>query len=285
MAVIERCYVHNINDEKCVETNKILHDHLLSWSDGFYKGEIGIIEYYNVSSFASMPFIFTKKISNDMPFYYKKNVRHFYYMHMTASKWGVRAINNYLHAKLMWNIDADTKTLINEYFLCKYGEYADKMRIFYEELESACENCKRIKHYQYVYNVRRELTVELANKSKDIFDFNHMKLNERADDYQAGPSLVETLERYTKVFEEFSLFIKDKDFSMFEEDYLQLEYGYNMLNFIYYKVLEVMEETSDYNEKIKYFSKKLENTVNPLDGYDVRILFKNGLTATKMFED
>ena len=86
------------------------------------------------------------------------------------------------------------------------------------------------------------------------------------------------------MFEEFSLFIKDKDFSMFEEDYLQLEYGYNMLNFIYYKVLEVMEETSAYNDKIEYFAKKLENTVKPLDGYDVRILFKNGLTATKMLE-
>ena len=282
--VIERCYVHNINDEKCVETNKILYDRLMSWVNGHYKGEITIGEYYNVSSFASMPFILTDRMFHDITIYHEIGARHIHYMHMTASNWGVRAINDYGYAKLLWNIHYDKECLKHEYYTSRYGVHADKMRSIYEELERVCANCKRIKHYQYVYDVRRELTVELANNSQNIFDFNHIKFDGRADDYQAGPSFTETVNGFEKCFHEFCEFVRDKDTLMFEEDYEQLEYGLNMLKFLYYKVLEVLEDTREAKEQVAYYAEKLEQTTKPLDGYDVRKLFKNGLTATKLLE-
>ena len=282
--VIERCYVHNINDTKCVETNKMLYDNLMAWVNGYYKGNITIGEYYNVSTFANMPFILTDRMFNDIPFYHKTGARHMHYMHMTASNWGVRAINNYVYAKLLCNIHYDKECLKREYFSSRYGIYADKMRSIYDELERVCANCKRIKHYQCVNGTIRRLTVELANNNPDIFDFNHIKLNGRADDYQAGPSFSETVNGFENCFHDFCEFIKDKDTLMFEEDYEQLEYGMNMLKFLYYKVLEVLEDNSEVKEKIAYYAKKLEQTTKPLDGYGVRKLFKNGLTATNLLE-
>lgn len=282
--VIERCYAHNINDEKCVETNKMLCNRLMSWVNGYYKGELTIGEYYNVSSFAAMPFILTDRMFNDIPFYYEIGARHMHYMHMTASKWGVTAINNYMYAKLLWKIDSDKEELKHAYYISKYGEYADYMRALYEELERICANCKRIKHYQYITDRIRGLTTELAAKKKILFDYNHMKFEGRADDYQAGPSLSETVNRFEECFKNFCEFIKDKDIQMFQEDYEQLEYGLNMLKFIYYKVLEVLCENSGAEKEIAYYAKKLEETTKPLDGYDVRKTFKNGLTATQMIE-
>ena len=282
--VIERCYVHNINDEKCTETNKMLYDRLMSWVNGYYKGELTIGEYYNVSSFASMPFILTDRMFNDIPFYYEIGARHIHYMHMTASNWGLRAINDYAYAKLLWNVSFDKEVLKREYYTSRYNAYGNKMRSIYEELEKVCANCKRIKHYQYVYNVRRELTVELANKDQNIFDFNHIKLDGRADGYQAGPSFTETVNGFEKCFHEFCEFVRDKDTLMFEEDYEQLEYGLNMLKYLYYRILDVLEDNAEFKEKIAYYAEKLEQTTKPLDGYDVRKLFKNGLTATNLLE-
>ena len=102
--------------------------------------------------------------------------------------------------------------------------------------------------------------------------------------YQAGPSSTETVNGFEKCFHEFCEFVRDKDTLMFEEDYEQLEYGLNMLKFLYYKVLEVLEDTPEAKEQVAYYAEKLEQTTKPLDGYDVRKLFKNGLTATKLLE-
>ncbi len=283
--VIERCYVHNINDQRCVETNKMLYDRLMSWVTGYYKGELTVGEYYNVSSFASMPFILTDRMFNDIPFYYEIGARHIHYMHMTASNLGLRAINDFAYAKLLWNVRYDKEAFKTEYYTTRYGAYSDKMRSIYEKLERVCANCKRIKHYQYVYNVRRELTNELKNKSTNIFDFNHMKFDGRADDYQAGPSLTETVNGFESCFDEFCEFIRDKDASIFKEDYEQLEYGMNTLKFLYYKVRAVLESSAEAKEQAAHYAGLLEKTTRPLDGYDVRILFKNGLTATRLLED
>ncbi|MBR4058478.1 MAG: DUF4838 domain-containing protein [Lachnospiraceae bacterium] len=283
--VIERCYVHNINDTKCVETNKMLYERLMSWVSGFYKGKLTIGEYYNVSAFAAMPFILTERMANDIAFYYGIGARHMHYMHMTASNWGVSAINNYMYSKLLWNVTWNKEVLKHRYFSARYGEYASKMQSLYEELERICANCKRIKHYQYINDRIRGLATELKNNQKELFDYNHMKFEGRAEDYQAGPSLTETVTEFEKCFKEFCKFIEDKDFSLFQEDYEQLEYGLNMLKFIYYKVLEVMKDDSSVEKELTFYTKQLEQTTRPLGGYDVKNLFNNGLTATRMLEE
>ena len=283
--VIERCYVHNIDDEKCIETNKMLYDRLSRWVNGYYKGELTIGEYYNVSVFASLPFILIDRMFHDIPFYYQIGSRHMHYMHMTASKWGFRAINDYAYAKLLWNVNFDKEVLKKEYFVSKYHEDCNVIRSIYEELEKVCANCKMIKHYQFVNDRVRSLVTDIKEKNTNLFDSNHMKFDTRAEDYQAGPSLTETVEGFQKCYDDFCEYIKDKEFQVFEEDYEQLEYGLNMMLFLYYKVVELLNENGEDEKNSLSYAKKLEETTRPLDGYDVRKILKNGLTATRILEE
>lgn len=283
--VIERCYVHDINDQKCTETNKMLYDRMMSWVNGHFKGRLVLGEYYNVSTFAAMPFVFTKRMKNDIPFYYEIGSRHFLYMHMLARCWGIQAINNYLYARLMWNVNADVETLMEEYFLARYGEDAPKMKAIYEELEDAGANCKFIKHYQYMGTKPYALSSVIRQGKKEMFDIKHVKLDTRLDDYQAGPSVREMLERYTACFEDFKAYIKDKSSTAFTEDYNQLEYAVNMLNFLYYKASAVVNgEDDEALGKISFYQKKLEETTAPFKGYDYGNKFVNGFTATGVHE-
>ena len=284
--VIERCYVHDIYDGKCVETNKMLFDRLMSWVNGHYKGELTIGEYYNVSSFASMPFILTERMFHDIPYYYEIGSRHMHYMHMTASNWGLRAVNDFAYAKLLWNVNYEKEILKREYFTSKYNEDSDTVRSIYEELEKVCANCKRLKHYQYMNGRNRSLVADIKKaENTKLFDSCHMKYDIRADNDQAGPSLVETVTGFQKCYDDFCMYIKDKDFQLFKEDYEQLEYGLNMLMFIYYKALEILRENPEDQKQSMIYAKKLEDTTKPLDGYDVKKLFQNGLVATRMLEE
>lgn len=283
LAVIERCYVHNIDDPKCVETNKMLYDRLMSWVGGHYQGVLGITEYYNVKVFGSMPFLFSERMFHDIPFYHSIGVRRMKYMHMTASNWGVRALNDYIYAKLLWDVDSDPETIKQEYYISKYGQYADKMREIYEELESACVNCKLIKHYQHLEGGNRSLVSELTVKNLTVFNYHHMKFEGRSENEQAGPSLTETATRFEKCFEEFCEFILDKDQAMFAEDYEQLEYGLYTLKYIYYNTLALLDPKAKVEEELSYYAERLKQITKPLDGYDVKEnRFENGLMASRL---
>lgn len=284
LAVIERCYTHNIDDAGCVETNKMLYDRLMSWANcQHYQGELGITEYYNVKVFSSMPFLLTERMFHDMPFYHSIGIRRMKYMHMTASNRGVRALNDYVYAKLLWDVSSHEDVIKQEYFTSKYGACADKMAALYEELESACTNCKLIKHYQYLGGRTRSLVTELNKKQFTIFDYNHMKFDGRADDYQAGPSLTETVTRFEKCFADFREYIQDKDYAIFEEDYEQLEYGLYTLKYLYYVTLECLDPNANVKDKISDYAEKLRKITKPLDGYDVKKnLFENALMASRV---
>lgn len=284
LAVIERCYVHNIDDPGCVETNKMLCDRLLSWAESeHYHGYLGITEYYNVKVFASMPFLLTERMFHDIPFYHSIGIKRMKYMHMTSSNRGVRALNDYAYAKLLWNVASDKDAVKREYFTSKYGEYAPKMAAIYDELESACANCKLIKHYQYLGGQIRSLTKDLANKKITIYDYHHMKFDGRSDDYQAGPSMTESVQRFEAAFQDFCAFTQDKDPAMFQEDHEQLEYGLYILKYLYYVILANLDETADVREQISFYADKLKNITRPLDGYDYKKnMFENALVASKV---
>jgi len=282
--VIERCYVHTINDPKCLETNKPLCDNLLAWTNGYYQGEIMITEYFNVSSFAGMPFVLTDKIKNDMVFYYNIGVRHFVYMHILGRNWGVQAINNYLYGKLMWDVNDDSDKLVEEYFNVRYGEYSEQMKAVYQELEDAGSNCKYIKHYQWLDGKTRSLCRSLNKEDTVFFPLKHCNLDYREDDVQAGPSLLETAERYQACFDGFKEFVKDRETHALTEDLEQLEYGVYTLWYLYYKSLEAVRGDISASEKANMFAEKLEQITGPLLGYDMGDRFANGLSALAMHE-
>lgn len=290
--VIERCYLHNINDEVCEETNKSLCDGLLAWTNGYYKGEIMVGEYYNVSSFAAMPFLFAGRMKNDFPFYYSIGVRHLTYMHMLARKHGLQALNNYIYTRLTWNKDASVDALISEYMLARYGSAADKMRELYREIEEAGRNCKYIKHYQGTENEDGRKTFALSRflnypirDLTNFFPLKHVKLDRREDDAEAGPSFKETVERYEAVFEDFSEFINGKDSPALSEDYDQLYYAVCTLNYMYNRILYNLDEKNEEAlSKTEAYREKLLEISSPLAGYDFGDRYKNGFSALNLHE-
>jgi len=202
---IERCFVHDFDDTCCTETNAELVRRWLPWtkeSGGYYQGDLFMGEYYNVSTFAAMPFVLKNRILHDIPYYYRTGARHFHYMHIPARDWGFIAVNNWLYPRLLWNVNTDGEEELNGYFSARYGAQAEEMRQLYDTLEQVTANCKYYKHYQFVngkiQSLFRKLAAGNASTEEELFPLEHMRLHTRADSVQAGPSLQETLEGLEK---------------------------------------------------------------------------------------
>ena len=284
---IERCYLHNLDDPICTETNKLLLDRLLPWSSNpHYQGELVIGEYYNVSSFAAMPFVLTSRILHEIPMYYRIGVRHFHYMHITARDWGFIAINNYLYGKLIWNPDADGEAIVASYFASRYGTAAAQMRTLYERMEKVTANCKFYKHYQFVDGKIRSLFAELRKElpltAESLFPAKHMKLDTRADDPQAGPSLQETLEGLEACYETMKSILADFGHSdALIRDERRLSYGVTMTRFLYLICRVSIDPTDTVSlAALQKLAAILEADTDCVKGYDFDDLFLNGLTAT-----
>jgi len=287
--VIERCYLHNIDDPICTETNVCLYNLLKAWTEGYFKGELFIGEYYNVSAFVAMPFVFKKRILHDIPFYHAVGARHFHYMHITARQWGISAITNYLYTKLLWDVNSDGEALQDEYFFLRYGSRAAKMRHIYELMEEAAASCKFFKHYQYIHGERISLSAHLQSETPGFPDTLHMRLDSRSSDPQAGLSLREVTEQIDAVCEEFDQAICAAQLGgFFAEDKIQLDYGKTMIRFLYHAAQFNALRTQDPSaaeeefEHVRTYGEQLRNMTQPLAGYDVDggNLYTNGLTAS-----
>ena len=285
---IERCYLHRFDDPVCQSTNAILFGKLLPWTEKrTYSGDIVIGEYYNVSSFAAMPFVLTERISEEIPMYHKLGSRQFHYMHMTARDWGFIAINNYLHAKLIWNKDADPKEITDRYFKARYKSLAGKMKELYLFVEKATANCKAYKHYQ-LYNGERVslylgLAVDGVTDAETLFPSTHMKLDYRADTPEAGPSLKETLEGLIKAKEILTEMInenRDKTVGDYlSTDMRRLDYGVRMTEFLYLACLCSIGK-DECIERLRELGKNLEEDRDSMRGYDFGVNFENALMAS-----
>ncbi len=277
---IERCYLHHIDDPTCTECNRPLYDLYLPWTGGgHYKGQMFIGEYFNVSSFAAMPFVLSDKILHDMPFYYNTGTRHFHYMHITARDWGMIGINNYLYTRLMWNIRRDGEELMKEYFDLRYGELAEKMRDLYAHMETAGANCKIMKHYQFFDGKVTRTSGLFSKEGIEMFPTTHMKFDYRANSPMAGPSLVESVKLYKQCKEEFDAICREANAQgdlayRLNEDKIRLYYGVEMLDFI--EALVRFRFAQRYNpdlaplafEKVMAFGEVMQKENWGLTGYE-----------------
>ena len=190
---IERCYVHSLADPACIEINQPLFRNYQQWTMGTgrnYKGSITIGEYYNVSSFMSLPVLLSPTImATDIPWYNQTGSRQFGYMHTPANLWGTWTLNQYLLGRLMWNSKTNSDSLLNEYFQRYYPTTFEHTKKFYKYLEEATSNMKPFIHYagKERYRMRRHF----KNDSMKIFTIDHLQYDSHPSILNAGPSVVE----------------------------------------------------------------------------------------------
>jgi len=291
---IERCYVHEIDDPACTETNQELMETYTQWTlnpERTYKGEIFVGEYYNVSAFASSPIPNMKIMKHDIPYYYSTGVRHMYYMHMTALNWGTLTLTNYQFQKMLWNPGIDVDQLLDEFYNMYYGKIASQMKEFYETLETATRNMKYYKHYQYHKGVRHSLANKLTNDVKELFPLKHMKYDTVLNDGNAGISVVETVEMFKKCRKliDDALILADTEpiIGRVLEDEMRFTYGEDMVLYLYYmtrtnlfrwKGQQLLAKRAF--ERARFFAEKLEKETEAVAGLKRFDNMKNGLKAT-----
>lgn len=287
---IERCFLHDIDDPVCTETNTVLKNLLQSWTKsahGNYTGELFIGEYYNVSSFAAMPFVLTSRILHDIPYYYSIGARHFHYMHITARDWGIIGVNNWIYARILWDVNADGDTLLDTYLNARYSSLASSMKGLYTELERVTGNCKYYKHYQLADDHRHSLSSALAadgeRSHSTLFPLAHMQLDSRADDPQAGPSLRETLEGLEEALTQLrKLAMKTSEDTVriyLRRDEIRLRYGVDITRFLYLMCRVKLGDT-EYLSELRALGERLRNTDEALAGYDFGENMQNELEAS-----
>lgn len=137
-APIVRCFEHGFDDETC-DYNKYYNRHLTGWCDTGIP--MGICEYYNVSKFEDLPFLFTKTMPGDLRHYHRMGVKSMTYMHLPMIHWGVRNLTQILYAELCWDVEVNVDKVLSLYFKNRYGSHAPDMQKAYGLIEGAGKNC------------------------------------------------------------------------------------------------------------------------------------------------
>ncbi len=294
---IERCYVHTLADPSCTEINQFLLEHYQGWTMGsgrHYKGSIFIGEYYNVSSFKSLPVLFPSIMATDIPWYYRTGTRHFNYMHTPTHLWGTWTLNQYLLARLLWNAETDVDALLKEYFCRYYPTTSEHTRNFYHHLEEATANFKAFKHYagENRYSMRRRLT----NDSLEIFPLDHLHYDSYHPVINNGPDIVDMVDAMRLARKEIDAALvqcqDETEQARLIEDDRRFEYGDAMI-FFYYHLIRTAIFHRRHNEVmarheflyVEKFAEKLRSItdlVNPLVNVPLSdATAKDGFEATQ----
>ena len=188
---ISRCYVHEFDEPGCTRNAK--YERLLGgWlrdPNRFYRGQVEIGEYYNVSRYKSLPLCLMHVMAHDIPYYYDSGVRYFQYMHVTTGRWGSKALTNYQMARQLWDVRTDCEALWRDYFATRYGPAAGVMRQFYGSLEKMLGNVEPLKGWS------TNLASRLQAGAKDLFVEPHLRYRRQPGVECDAPTLTEMIEQ------------------------------------------------------------------------------------------
>ena len=119
--------------------------------------------------------------------------------------------------------------------------------------------------------------------AENLFPTHHMKLDYRADDAQAGPSLKETLEELReakKILSDILPLSDDESVALqLQRDMRRLDYGVRMTEFLYVFCLASIGK-EEYSERLKKLGENLEADTESMQGYDFGDNFANALNAS-----
>ncbi|UCD28537.1 MAG: DUF4838 domain-containing protein, partial [Planctomycetota bacterium] len=271
---IRRCYVHPFADPKCTEINRQQMNDYLGWTMGegrHYQGSIFIGEYYNVSSIKCLPVLFPTIMAADIPWFYHNGARHFHYMHAMTDIWGTWTLNQYLMARLLWNIDTDVDRLLDEYFKRYYPTTAELTRSFYRHLEHATANIKAYKHAVVANGVRYIMRVTFTRPQMKMFPLDHLKYWPHRPQLNDGPDLVEIMEATRKArraVDDALLTCTDpvEKLRLLEDEH-RFEYGEVMFYFYYHLARMAMFHRQGNETLARHEFRYLEQMAERLRGF------------------
>jgi hypothetical protein len=298
---IERCYAHAFADEGCRDVNAVIRKMYEGWAANpncYFKGNIGIGEYYNVSKFAGMAIPFISTMAKDIPYYYKTGARQMCYMHPVVSNLGTLAETNMQMAAQLWDYTTDGNRYFSEFLAKRYRDMAGPMKRFYKTLEQAMRNCQALKHIPN-FNPRDHMFQTLRLKGNpqnpvQYFRSSHLSYAPDVDNRTDAPSLLETMELLHKaqtIIDEVILECDDDAVvrKRLLVDARRFHYTHDIVRFYYHIVRLRMFENEGDNEAAEREARYLrvvgeglrkEDVVTRDGCQDSQVLFKNGLYAT-----
>lgn len=286
---IKRCYVHDLNDSTCTEYNQHIWNDFLGWTrqkPQYYKGDFFIGEYYNVSKIKSLPVLYMDIMSHDIPLYYQYGVRHAHYMHVYTSLLGMKRINNYLFAKLLWNPAVNTETLLQRYYRDVYGVAAKEMQNLYTKQEYAMSSVKQWRHTYH-------LADRINHDETPLFNLQHLKLKEHHPPLNDGVDLEESvnaLKTCRKILDRVNRFdLPDKIRKRLEQDDQNLRYAENTVYFYYWFAKAILAKRDNDLQAAKAhfktslpFARGLKKEIAILQTASSHANAGNGLIATRV---
>ncbi len=183
-APIVRCYDHEFGDPSC-SYNREYDEALRGWGRVEPKIQMSILEYYNVSKFEDLPLLFTRTMKKDFLHLEKRGITGYRYMHIPMINWGVRALTQVLFAELSWDAAADADRIIEEYFHCRYGQYAEEMKKIYGLIEEASSLISSWRNWKYRSLLYTLMVWDGATPQKPLRVDDHFKTPEQLEEIGA----------------------------------------------------------------------------------------------------
>jgi hypothetical protein len=121
------CYLH-WNEEKRAEHYAIAK----GWAEAAQN--VGIYEYYVNGAWPDLPRIIYPKIADSLRYLHSIGVK--LYQTQSGDGFAINGLNYYIASKLLWNVNADVESLVNEFYEKAFGEAGKWVRECYERLQN-----------------------------------------------------------------------------------------------------------------------------------------------------
>ncbi len=153
-APIDVCRLHSIDNPICPERS-----YIKTLVDGWNK--LGVKLFYRGYLFnladQGLPFSMINQVKSEIPYYYKKGFLGCRIECMPM--WAHHTPSLYLATKLLWNANADSNTILDDFFRKFYGPAAKPIKAYFDELEKAYYNADF--HTGNIYDIPHILTPEV----------------------------------------------------------------------------------------------------------------------------
>ncbi len=255
---IMRCYSHTLVDSDC-KVNKFFEKCLKGWLDKKPAIPVEVGEYYNVTKFEDLPFLFNEIMVKDVRKYAQIGVKGLVYMHVPKCNSALRALTHTLMSELSFDTKVDEKEIIEDYFIKRYGDYSSDIKKAYELIEKASKECAQWRAWSGESVLSQLLCWDGSKPNKEICSYHFENTLQVIEE---GKKCVACLEEAKAIFRnvkkcrdndafgvnfDCALAVNpfllgqlnkyaDLDFRI-DEDYRLLTYGLNVMKLTYLLVL------------------------------------------------